>query len=126
MPLQPGVTTAREPLSQAQIARFLGSRAQKVKVLHDEFVDAIPLDHVAITGAALWTYAEQVATLFAPLPTVQDPNGEDVEGAVSEDEYQRIKTVNRKKWEHYTKKLRKHIIEHRTVYNTLQEVGDRR
>jgi hypothetical protein len=28
-PLQHGVTTAREPLSQAQIARFLGSQARK-------------------------------------------------------------------------------------------------
>ena len=50
-PLQPGVTTARESLLPAQIARFLGSQAQKVKVLHDEFVDAIPLDNVAISGA---------------------------------------------------------------------------
>jgi hypothetical protein len=50
-PVQPGMTVAREPLSQAQIARFLGSQGQKVKVLHDEFVDAIPLDNMAITGA---------------------------------------------------------------------------
>ena len=50
-PLQPGLTTAREALSPAQIARFLGSQAQKVKVLHDEFVDAIPLDNIAISGA---------------------------------------------------------------------------
>jgi hypothetical protein len=47
-PLQPGITTAREALSPAQIARFLGSQAQKVKVLHNEFVGAIPLDNVAI------------------------------------------------------------------------------
>jgi hypothetical protein len=42
---------APEPLSQAQIVRFLGARAQKVKVLHAEFVDAIRLDNVAIIGA---------------------------------------------------------------------------
>jgi SNF2 family DNA or RNA helicase len=50
-PIQPGVTVAREPLSQAQIARFLGSQRQKIKVLHNEFIDAISLDNMAIIGA---------------------------------------------------------------------------
>jgi hypothetical protein len=50
-PVQPGVTVAREPLSQAQIARFLGSQGQKVKVLHNEFINAIPLNNMAITEA---------------------------------------------------------------------------
>lgn len=38
-PLRPEVATAREALSPARIARFLGSQAQRVKVLHDEFAD---------------------------------------------------------------------------------------
>ena len=72
--------------------------------------------------AASWTYAEQIGNLFWPLPTVQDPDAEDVEGAVSEEEYQRLKARNRQKGEHYTEQLRKHIIANRQVYNGISEV----
>ena len=44
----------------------------------------------AAAGAAVWTYAGQIAALYTTLLAVQDPNGEDLPGAVSEEEFQRI------------------------------------
>jgi hypothetical protein len=80
----------------------------------------------AASGAALWTYAGVIAALYTTCPAVQDPNGEDVEGAVSEEQFKCIQDENTKKGEKYTEQLRKHIIEHRATYNTLPEVGNRR
>lgn len=77
----------------------------------------------AAGNAASWTYARIIGDLYNPLPPVQDPNGENVDGAVSEEEHHVRQEKNLKAGEQYTMDLRKHIISNLKVYNQIPEVG---
>jgi hypothetical protein len=79
-------------------------------------------DGNASKEAALWTYAQLIGDLYNPLPVVQDPNGEDIPGAVDEDEFKRRSLENIKKGEAFTQQLRKHIISNVKLYSSIPQV----
>jgi len=76
----------------------------------------------AASGAAFWTYAQLIGDMYNPLPAVQDPNAESVEGAVTQEQYDERVQANKAQGEFYTQQLRKHIIGNLKVYASIPEV----
>lgn len=63
-----------------------------------------------------FSFAQLIGDAYRPLPPVQDPTGETVDGAVSAVEYEAIKTENLQTGRHFIRQLRLQLVTHMTEW----------